>query len=121
MGLPGLCGFIGEIMALLGTFQAAGAGEVGAGDPVKVYTLGVFAAFGVVLTAGYILWMFQRVSMGPDKPEYDHYEPVNRREYFIMVTLGVAAFVFGIIPYLVFAVTGTTFDSLMKTLGMEPR
>jgi len=118
MGLPGLCGFIGEIMVLLGTFEAAGVGQVGGTDPGSVYILGALAAFGVVLTAGYILWMFQRVYMGHDKPEYDHYEPVNRREYFIMTTLGIAALVFGIIPYLVFALTGTTFDSLMKTLGV---
>jgi len=118
MGLPGLCGFIGEIMVLLGTFEAAGKNQVGAANVDAVYTLGVLAAFGVVLTAGYILWMFQRVYMGVDKPEYDHYEPVNRREYFIMTTLGIAALVFGIIPYLVFALTGETFTSLMKTLGM---
>jgi NADH-quinone oxidoreductase subunit M len=118
MGLPGLCGFIGEIMVLLGTFQAAGVKEVGGADPGSVYMLGALAAFGVVLTAGYILWMFQRVYMGHDKPEYDHYEPVNRREYFIMSTLGIAALLFGIIPYLVFALTGATFDSIIKSLGV---
>ena len=121
MGLPGLCGFIGEIMVLLGTFEAAGAGNVGGTDPASVYMLGALAAFGVVLTAGYILWMFQRVYMGHDKPDYDHYEPVTRREYFIMTTLGLAALLFGIIPYLVFALTGSTFDSLMKTLGLVGR
>lgn len=112
MGLPGLCGFIGEILVLLGTFQAVNNGF----DPATVYTFGVLAAFGVVLTAGYILWMFQRVYMGRTKPEYEHYEPVDRREYFIMVTLGLAAVVFGILPVLVFNLTGATFNSLMRTL-----
>ena len=97
---------------------STGTGQVGAASQSAVYTLGVLAAFGVVLTAGYILWMFQWVYMGVDKPEYDHYEPVNRREYFIMATLGIAALVFGILPYLVFSLTGATFDSLMKTLGV---
>jgi len=115
MGLPGLCGFIGEIMVLLGTFQAAGNEGF---DPTMVYTLGILAASGVVLTAGYILWMFQRVYMGSEKPEYKEYAPVNGREYFIMATLGIAAIVFGVVPVLVFNLTDQTFDSIMMILGI---
>ena len=66
---------------------------------------GIIAACGVVLTAGYILWMFQNVYMGKDRKDYDGYQPVNRREYFIMGTLGVAALVFGVAPFLVFELT----------------
>ncbi len=116
MGLPGLCGFIGEIMVLLGTFKAAAPGGVGANNVATVYTLGILAASAVVLTAGYILWMFQRVYMGSPKDEYKDYAPVMGREYFIMATLGIAAFVFGIVPWLVFAITDTTFSSLMQLL-----
>ncbi len=115
MGLPGLCGFIGEIMVLLGTFQAA---ENPGFNPSAVYTLGILAASGVVLTAGYILWMFQRVYMGTEKPEYKEYAPVTSREYFVMGTLGVAAIIFGVLPVLVFAMTGPTFDSVMRILGV---
>ena len=126
MGLPGLCGFIGEIMVLLATFGAAGnqalAGGAGTADMAQVanaaYILGAIAAVGVVLTAGYILWMFQRVYMGPPKPDYDHYEPVTGREYAIMGTLGVASIVFGVAPILVFALTRPTFDALMKMLAV---
>ncbi len=114
MGLPGLCGFIGEVMVLLGTFQAVNNGF----DPTVVYTLGVLAATGVILTAGYILWMFQRVYMGPQRPDYDHYEPVTGREYFIMAALGVAAVVFGLVPYLIFVMTRPTFDTIMQTLAV---
>jgi NADH-quinone oxidoreductase subunit M len=74
LGLPGLCGFIGEIMVLLGTFESVEHG--GTFTPGTVYTLGILAASGVVLTAGYILWMFQRIYMGLEKPEYSQYEPV---------------------------------------------
>lgn len=112
MGLPGLCGFIGEILVLLGTFEAAGTF-----DAATVYTYGIFAAFGVVLTAGYILWMFQRVYMGKDKAEYDGYATVNKREYAIMAVMGIAAIVFGIVPALVFNITDGTFKALMQTLG----
>jgi len=126
MGLPGLCGFIGEIMALLGTFEAAGseALRTATGADVQshqwtVYTLGIIAASGVVLTAGYILWMFQNVYMGKERKDYDDYKPVNQREYFVMATLGVAAVVFGVAPFLVFELTGTTFDQLMVALGVS--
>ncbi len=113
MGLPGLCGFIGEIMVLLGTFQAAGNAGF---DYFTVYLLGTLAASGVVLTAGYILWMFQRVYMGQEKPEYSTYAPVTGREYFVMATLGLAAVVFGVVPVLVFSVTEKTFNGVMQIL-----
>lgn len=114
MGLPGLCGFIGEIMVLLGTFQAADSGMVGEGHTTAVYTFGVLAASGVIITAGYILWMFQRVYMGQTRPEYDQYEPMNSREYFVMGTMGLAAILFGIFPYqLLFSMTMPTFEQLM--------
>ncbi len=113
MGLPGMCGFIGEIMVLLGTFEAAGRFTEQVG---LVYFYGAVAAFGVVLTAGYILWMFQRVYMGPDKAEYDHYEKPNRREYFIMGALGLAAILFGIVPWLVFGITESTFNGIFSIL-----
>ncbi len=116
MGLPGLCGFIGEIMVLLGTFEAAGNPGF---DPATVYTLGILAAAAVVLTAGYILWMFQRVYMGPEKPDYKEYASVTGREYVIMATLGIAAVVFGIVPVLVFNLTDPTFTSIMKILGVS--
>jgi NADH-quinone oxidoreductase subunit M len=113
MGLPGLCGFVGEVMVLLGTFEAAGAGQVGQHSTALVYTFGILAASAVVLTAGYILWMFQRIYMGTPKPEYEHYHPVTGREYFVMAALGVAALVFGIVPYLVFALTDSTIASVL--------
>ncbi len=116
MGLPGLCGFIGEIMVLLGTFQAAQPGQIGAlsGHIGAVYVLGILAAAAVVLTAAYILWMFQRIYMGHARPDYDHYAPVTAREYVIMGTLGIAAVVFGVVPMLVFWMTSPTFDRLMQ-------
>lgn len=120
MGLPGLCGFIGEIMVLLGTFEAAAPGMVGASQAATVYTFGILAAFGVILTAGYILWMFQRVYMGNARPEYSDYEAVSGREYFVMGTLGLAAFVFGILPYLIFSMTMPTFDGLLNLFNTEP-
>ena len=113
MGLPGLCGFIGEIMVLLGTFQAAEQFQDKVGF---VYLIGSVAAFGVVLTAAYILWMFNRIYMGKPRPDYGDYEPVSRREKWIMAVLGIAAIAFGIVPWLVFGITADTFAGIMEML-----
>jgi len=123
MGLPGLCGFIGEIMVLLGVFAAAGTGQIGAAHSTLVYTLGILSASAVVLTAGYILWMFQRVYMGPPKPEYADYHPIRGREYFIMGSLGIAALILGIVPMLVFKMTDPTFQGILRIIwpkGLGP-
>ena len=116
MGLPGLCGFIGEVMVLLGTFKAAAPGNLGAADPTRVYILGSLTALSVILTAGYILWMFQRVYLGAQKPDYVDFRPVTLREYVVMGTLGLAALVLGILPVLVFQITGPTFDDWFKLM-----
>ena len=52
IGLPGLNGFVGEFLILLGTFRW---------NP----RFASFAALGVILSAVYMLWMFQRVNYGP--------------------------------------------------------
>ena len=59
LGLPGLAGFWGEVMALLSSF-----------NPAAGLSIGLFRSFmvaggiGTILTAGYFLWMLQRVNMG---------------------------------------------------------
>lgn len=119
MGLPGLCGFIGELMVVLGVFQAASPSAVGAHSYAEVITLGTIAASGVVLTAAYILWMYQRVFMGRQRPEYSHFSPITPREYFILGTLGVASIVFGLFPMLVFSVTDPTITKLLQILAIK--
>lgn len=127
LGLPLLCGFPGELLSLIGTFAAADSSSVlanaeswvpFAGQNITFYavTLGIFAASGVVLTAGYILWMFQRVYMGPAKPEYTYSgrESVNKREYFIMAVLAIFAIILGIFPKLVFSLTSDTFTQIYE-------
>src|SRR5688572_185183 len=74
LGLPGLCGFIGEIMVLLGTFEAAKPDSLlikgGFATQGQIFTLAVISCFGVILTAGYMLWTIQRVYFGPERSEY---------------------------------------------------
>jgi NADH-quinone oxidoreductase subunit M len=69
LGLPGLCGFIGEIFVVISCWNK---------DPL----LAIVAASGVILTAGYILWTIQRVYLGSEYrgPHEEEITPINVRE-----------------------------------------
>lgn len=119
MGLPGLCGFIGELLVLVGTFRGASVGsKIMTMDPnnyATVITLGVITATAVVFTAAYLLWTLQRVYMGQPKPEYAHFEQINWREKLILATFGLAAIAFGILPgQLLIGPIKPTIDSVLK-------
>jgi len=91
LGLPGLCGFIGEVYVLLGTFEAR-----------ETYSwavpMAVLAAAGVILTAGYILWLIQRVYLGKVREEYAKFPEATGRELFVLAPFAVLAIVLGILP-----------------------
>ncbi len=86
IGLPGLNGFIGEFLIMLGAFKA---------DP----RAGAFAVSGVVLGAVYMLWMYQRVIFGPLKnKENEKLTDLSGREVAFFVPLIVLMFVMGLYP-----------------------
>jgi NADH-quinone oxidoreductase subunit M len=89
LGLPGLCGFIGEFVVVVATFMAPQPWAIG---------MAVIAAFGVVITAAYILWMIQRVYLGKAKPQYAEFPEANAREIFILTPFAVLALALGIFP-----------------------
>ncbi len=66
IGLPGLNGFVGEFLILLGMFQRAWVDAPGSLGP-QLIVIAVLAVSGVVLGAWYMLWMVQRVFFGPLK------------------------------------------------------
>lgn len=72
IGLPGLNGFIGEFMILVGSFKSGLLGN---------HTYAIVATSGVVLSAVYLLWMYQRVMLGPiTKEENKNVSDLNKRE-----------------------------------------
>lgn len=86
IGLPGLNGFIGEFLILVGAFQY---NKVFAGISV----------IGIILGAAYMLWLFQRVFFGPlDKPENKILTDLNAREIAYMVPLVIFMFWIGLYP-----------------------
>ena len=66
IALPGLAGFAGEFLLLLGVFQRGWAGPAAA-HAVQLRTIAVLSLGGVVLGAWYMLWMYQRVFFGPPR------------------------------------------------------
>jgi len=120
LGLPGLAGFIGEVMVLLGSFQAAKDGSIlmtytGGAAYGCIMTLAVISCFGVVLTAGYMLWTVQRVFFGPEKAEYKSFPEVDNRELTVLTPLAIMAVLLGILPTVFFfAYTQETVAAMFK-------
>ncbi len=87
LGLPGLCGFIGEVLVVLSVWKYSTA-------------MAVIAASVVILTAGYILWAIQRVYLGPEYkgPHPEALVPITFREFSIAAPLLALAIVFGVYP-----------------------
>src|SRR5438067_5878997 len=116
LGLPGLCGFVGEVMVLLGSFQAAKSGSIlmnAGANPATIRTLAVISCFGVILTAGYMLWTIQRVFFGPEKVEYRGFPEVDSREISVLTPLTAMAILLGILPWVFFfTYTQSTVDAL---------
>jgi NADH-quinone oxidoreductase subunit M len=104
MGLPGLCGFVGEFMVVLATWSFSKA-------------FAVLAAATVVLTAAYILWTLQRVFMGTN-PRYRGTPDMTPREVACAVPLVVLSVVLGILPGLVLTWMEPSLTHLVDTLAV---
>jgi NADH-quinone oxidoreductase subunit M len=95
LGLPGLCGFVGEFMTVLSTWNFATPEYPNIG---KVFAL--LAALTVVITAAYILWTLQRVYLGTN-PAYKDFKDITPRELAVIVPLLILAVLLGVMPSLV--------------------
>ena len=85
-----------------------------------IMTLAVISCFGVILTAGYMLWTIQRVYLGPEKPEYRAFPEVDQREVVVLTPLTVMAIALGVLPWVFFFVfTQQTVNALFKIFGVN--
>lgn len=111
MGLPGLNGFVGEFTILLGSMGAASLGET-----AWIYT--AFATTGVILAAVYLLWMFQRVFMGPlDNPKNEKLRDLNGGELAIMLAFLLFIIWIGVAPSGYFDLMDGTVSQLVTDIG----
>jgi NADH-quinone oxidoreductase subunit M len=85
LGLPGLNGFVGEFLILLGTFEAS-------------RLLAVVGSLGVVLSAVYLLWAYQKAMHGEVRPGLEDVPDLSFREYALLVPVVAAIVAIGVFP-----------------------
>ena len=102
VGLPGTSGFVGEFLTLLGAFE------------VNTW-VAAFATTGVILSAGYALWLYRRVIFGAlEKESLKSILDLTTRERAILIPLAVLVIFFGVYPAPVFDVTAASVDALLN-------
>ncbi len=111
LGLPGLAGFWGEFMSLLGAYNPA------EGLPLTLFrTAMVLGAIGTVLTAGYMLWMLQKVNLGEPSSEWEghQFHDADRFELAAWVPLIILIVAIGVFPKIIF---GATTDAVVNLVS----
>ncbi|MBI4202483.1 MAG: NADH-quinone oxidoreductase subunit M [Chloroflexi bacterium] len=104
LGLPGLSGFVAELLVFLGAFFVWS-------WPTAI------AVFGIVLTAGYILWMVQRVLFGPSLHRYEHVGDATLAEAVPIVLLFLAILAVGIYPAFIMDVFNVGIAPIIERFG----
>ncbi|MCC0035991.1 MAG: NADH-quinone oxidoreductase subunit M [Hoeflea sp.] len=102
VGLPGTSGFVGEFLTLMGVFQVNS-------------WVALFAATGVILSAGYALWLYRRVIFGAlEKESLKAMLDLSGREKAILYPLIALTILFGVYPAPIFDVTAASVDALIN-------
>ena len=107
LGLPGLSGFIGEFLVLVGVIMAAHLHPVFA----------VLAALNIVLTAGYLLWMIQRVSLGKIGEKLKSITDLSGFELAYLIPLIVLILLFGLYPTLLLNIFDVSVKNILTIMG----
>ncbi|MAT71117.1 MAG: NADH-quinone oxidoreductase subunit M [Planctomycetaceae bacterium] len=106
LGLPGLCGFIGEVLVVLAVWKYS-------------YVLAIISAAVVILTAAYILWAIQRVYLGAEYkgPHGEALTPITMRELAIASPLMALAVILGVYPNALFRYMQPSVDHQVEQLA----
>ena len=99
MGLPGLSGFISEVMVFIGAFQVW-----------RTFT--IISVFGIIITAAYLLWTLQRMFFGKTNEKYLEISDINGRELFTLIPLGAIVLFLGIWPHPILKLMNTSLTYL---------
>jgi NADH-quinone oxidoreductase subunit M len=101
VGLPGTSGFVGEFLTLIGTFKINTA-------------VGTLATLGVILSAGYALWLYRKVVFGViEKPALAGIRDIGAREMIILLPLVVLTILFGVAPKPVLDMSAASVTNLL--------
>ena len=109
LGLPSTSGFAAEFLVFLGSFSST----LVAG--MKVYT--ILAVLGVVLTAGYILWMLQRAFYGPVREQHNGVADADNMEKVYMFAFVLVIMLVGIYPAILTDVIKIGISPIVALIG----
>ena len=105
VGLPGTSGFVGEILTMVGGFQASTWAAAG-------------AALGVILSAVYMLTVYRRVAFGEMTNEkLSNIKDVTATEFFILGLLAILTLILGVAPQFAFDLTKGSSDAILQMIG----
>ncbi len=113
LGLPGMAGFIAELLVLLGAFASATT------SGMLPRWLAVAAMTGMILGAAYYLWALQRMFFGkhwihPELRERTKLPDLTTREYLLFIPLAILVIVFGIFPSILLNKIGPGVNSFLE-------
>ncbi|MHB1136967.1 MAG: complex I subunit 4 family protein, partial [Coriobacteriia bacterium] len=106
LGLPGLSGFVGEFLSLLGAW----ASDIPVGWVIV-------SAIGVLLAAAYMLWLVQRVVLGTPSAAVEHITDLSLREVFVLVPLVLLTIGVGVYWDSLLRFTDPAVQSILAMMG----
>ncbi len=104
LALPGMVSFIGEFLVLLGAFE-------------RYIWVGAVATVGIVITAAYVLRLYQKSMTGPLKPGLEGMRDLGGREVLALAPIAVLTIVLGFFPAPLTNVINPAVDRVMTTVG----
>ncbi len=111
LGLPGLSGFVGELMVLMGAF----------GSSQLSYWIGISATLGIAVSAAYFLWTIQRMFYGNyfvrDSSWDSNMIDLTSREKLMLIPLALLVIALGIFPRLILDFSNETVDFFIQQIG----
>ncbi len=109
VGLPGLNGFIGEFLILLGSFKSS---------VLNNWWFTIFAASGVIFAAVYLLWMYERVVFGEVKNQsLIGIKDLTSVEILILIPIFIFIIWIGIYPSTFFEMTNASVEKLLNQIN----
>lgn len=108
LGLPGLSGFVGELLILIGAFKAS----------ALSLWIGILATLGIAISAGYFLWTIQRMFFGKyfvrEKTWDSNMIDLTAREKFMLIPLAILVLLLGIYPRLILDYSNETINFFIQ-------
>lgn len=103
-GIPLSLNFLGEQLSLIGIWERS---------PI----IAALGASGIVLSACYSIFLYNRLSYGSYSPNLHHVKDINRREFFLLISLLIPTIALGIFPNVILDSLHTSVSSLLYTLS----